>query len=134
MIFVSSVVVWRSHRAVLEEALARAREIPLSEAAETLIGTDELKPPARRAMGAFLSDLARWRGLAETQPHPELAAQLLDESGYTAMWQADKSPDAPGRLENLKDLSPVLEEFAISGPIELQHIYCELKRQRKVFL
>ncbi len=49
--------------------------------------------------------------LAETLSHPELAAQLLDESGYTAMWQADKSPDAPGRLENLKELVAAMAEF-----------------------
>src|SRR6185312_3635370 len=81
------------------------------EAAEALIGTDELKPAARRALGGFLKDLARWRGLAESVTHPELAGQVLDESGYTAMWQADKSPDAPGRLENLKELVVAMAEF-----------------------
>jgi ATP-dependent DNA helicase UvrD/PcrA len=44
-------------------------------------------------------------------PHGELAEILLDESGYTAMWQADKSPEAPGRLENLKELITAMEEF-----------------------
>jgi DNA helicase-2/ATP-dependent DNA helicase PcrA len=92
-------------------ALARDRGLPLGEAAEALIGTDELKPAARRALGGFLKDLARWRGLAETMAHPELAGQVLDESGYTAMWQADKSPDAPGRLENLKELVVAMAEF-----------------------
>ena len=29
--------------------------------------------------------------------HTELAELVLDESGYTAMWQADKSPEAPGK-------------------------------------
>ena len=40
-----------------------------------------------------------------------VAGRILDESGYTAMWQADKSPDAPGRLENLKELIKALGEF-----------------------
>jgi DNA helicase-2/ATP-dependent DNA helicase PcrA len=92
-------------------ALARARGLSLSDAAQTLIGTDELKPASRRALGGFLTDLARWRSLIDTAPHPELAAQMLDESGYTAMWQADKSPDAPGRLENLKELVAAMAEF-----------------------
>ncbi|HKT20618.1 MAG TPA: UvrD-helicase domain-containing protein [Stellaceae bacterium] len=92
-------------------ALARDRALPLGEAAEALVGTDELKPAARRALGGFLKDLARWRGLAETMAHPDLAGQVLDESGYTAMWQADKSPDAPGRLENLKELVVAMAEF-----------------------
>ncbi|MDP3862689.1 MAG: UvrD-helicase domain-containing protein [Phaeovulum sp.] len=46
-----------------------------------------------------------------TKSHIELAEQILEESGYTAMWQADKSPDAPGRLENLKELVKALEQF-----------------------
>ena len=43
--------------------------------------------------------------------HVELAERILDESGYTAHWQNDKSPDAPGRLENLKELVKALEQF-----------------------
>ena len=43
--------------------------------------------------------------------HVELAEIILDESGYTAMWQADKNPDSPGRLENLKELVKALENF-----------------------
>jgi len=92
-------------------ALARARDLSLNEAAEALVGSDELKPGPRRALGSFLADLRRWRSLADTVAHPELAAQILDESGYTAMWQTDKSPDAPGRLENLKELVAAMAEF-----------------------
>ncbi|OWU83392.1 DNA helicase II [Oceanicola sp. 22II-s10i] len=43
--------------------------------------------------------------------HVELAEIILDESGYTAMWQNDKTPEAPGRLENLKELVKALESF-----------------------
>jgi DNA helicase II / ATP-dependent DNA helicase PcrA len=92
-------------------ALARARELPLTDTAHILIGTDELKPAARRALSGFITDLQRWRGLLDNTAHPDLAAQILDESGYTAMWQADKSPDAPGRLENLKELIAAMAEF-----------------------
>ncbi|WP_238370188.1 ATP-dependent helicase [Heliomarina baculiformis] len=49
-------------------------------------------------------------GSPET-PHTELAEIILDESGYTAMWQNDKTPEAPGRLENLKELIKALESF-----------------------
>jgi len=91
--------------------LARAERIGLGEAAARLVGTDELKPAARRALGDFLIALSRWRGLEQNLPHPELAGVVLDESGYTQMWQADKSPDAPGRLENLKELVAAMAEF-----------------------
>ena len=37
-------------------------------------------------------------------PHAELAEIILDESGYTGMWQTDRSAEAAGRLENLKEL------------------------------
>lgn len=43
--------------------------------------------------------------------HVELAQIILDESGYTGMWQNDKTPEAPGRLENLKELVKALEQF-----------------------
>ncbi|NUH66155.1 UvrD-helicase domain-containing protein [Sulfitobacter sp. S0837] len=43
--------------------------------------------------------------------HVELAEMILDESGYTGMWQNDKTPEAPGRLENLKELVKALEGF-----------------------
>ena len=91
--------------------LARNERIPLGLSAQRLVETDELKPAARKALGGFLADLSRWRGMAETTAHTELAQIMLDESGYTAMWQADKSPDAPGRLENLKELVTAMGEF-----------------------
>jgi DNA helicase II / ATP-dependent DNA helicase PcrA len=91
--------------------LARAERIPLADAAERLLGTDELKSAARRALCDFLASLARWRGERDAKPHAELAALVLDESGYTAMWQQDKSPDAPGRLENLRELVTAMAEF-----------------------
>src|SRR5262249_59748156 len=41
----------------------------------------------------------------------QLAEIVLDESGYTEMWQKDRSADAAGRLENLKELIRSMEEF-----------------------
>ncbi len=90
---------------------ARGLGISLMAAASRLIGTDELKPAARKALSNLVEDFNRWRAMADGLAPEELAETLLDESGYTAMWQADKSPDAPGRLENLKELVRALEEF-----------------------
>lgn len=91
--------------------LARARGLGLAFAAAELIGTDELRPQARRALSAFLASLERWRMEKTRLPHAELAELVLDDSGYTAMWQNDKSPDAPGKLENLKELVSAMDEF-----------------------
>jgi DNA helicase-2/ATP-dependent DNA helicase PcrA len=92
-------------------ALARQQGVSMAEAAARLTETDELKPAARKVIGNLLRDFERWRNLAAGMPHGELAEVMLDESGYTAMWQADKSPEAPGRLENLKELITAMEEF-----------------------
>ncbi|MDX0752475.1 AAA family ATPase [Sinorhizobium medicae] len=90
---------------------ARARDIPMLAAASEIIETDELKAKARKSLFDVVADFRRWQTLLETTPHTELAEQILEESGYTAMWQADKSAEAPGRLENLKELIRSMEAF-----------------------
>jgi DNA helicase-2/ATP-dependent DNA helicase PcrA len=92
-------------------ALARAERLPLVAAARLLIAGDRLRGPARSALAGFIAMLDRWRSLAESIPHTELAQIVLDESGYTAMWQAERSADAPGRLENLRELIVAMAEF-----------------------
>ena len=44
-------------------------------------------------------------------PPRALAETVLEESGYVQMWQEDRSAEAPGRLENLKELVQALDEF-----------------------
>ncbi|MCZ7471983.1 UvrD-helicase domain-containing protein [Agrobacterium sp. O3.4] len=90
---------------------ARARDIPMLAAAADIIETDELKPKARKALFDVVQDFRRWQGLLENTEHTTLAEQILDESGYTAMWQVDKTAEAPGRLENLKELIRSMESF-----------------------
>ncbi len=91
--------------------LARAEGVSLTRAARKLVETDEIKPRARKTLADLLTDFERWRGLAAETDHPELAGMILDESGYTAMWRESKSPDAPGRLDNLRELIAALAEF-----------------------
>src|SRR6266446_6981277 len=90
---------------------ARKRRIPLSEAARAAVETDELKPKARASLRDLLINFDRWRAQREVTSHTELAEIVLDESGYTEMWQKDRSADAAGRLENLKELVRSMEEF-----------------------
>lgn len=107
-----------------EQALfghARASGQSLAAAAERLVQSDELKPAARRAVGGLMGDFARWREAARSEDPSDLARMVLDESGYTAALQKDKSPEAPGRLENLKELVTALEEFESLGGF-LEHI------------
>jgi DNA helicase-2/ATP-dependent DNA helicase PcrA len=112
---------------------ARATQQPLLLAAATLLDSDELTPQARRSLANFVADIARWRGMLQLSspafagegdqpqagggvssgalPHPELARIILEESGYTAMLQADRSAESAGRLENLAELTRAMEEY-----------------------
>jgi DNA helicase-2/ATP-dependent DNA helicase PcrA len=101
--------------------LARAESSPLVHAAARILDTDELTPQARRALGNFVGDLARWRDKAGQLPHPELARQILDESGYTAALQAERTVEASGRLENLNELVRAMEEYETLGAF-LEHV------------
>jgi DNA helicase II / ATP-dependent DNA helicase PcrA len=101
--------------------LARAEGVPLTFAAARIIDTDELTPQARRALGNFVGDLARWRDKAAQLPHPELARQILDESGYTTVLQAERTVEASGRLENLNELVRAMEEYETLGAF-LEHV------------
>jgi DNA helicase-2/ATP-dependent DNA helicase PcrA len=90
---------------------ARKRRVPLTDAARAVIETDELKPKPRGALRRVLESFDRWRKQRDNLPHTQLAEIVLDESGYTEMWQKDRSADAAGRLENLKELIRSMDEF-----------------------
>src|SRR5437660_170034 len=91
--------------------VARKRRIPLFEAARAVVDTDEMKPKARGSLRDLVTQFDRWRAQREVTAHTDLAQIVLDESGYTEMWQKDRSADAAGRLENLKELVRSMEEF-----------------------
>ena len=91
--------------------LSRVRNISLMHAAAEIVGTDELRPQARRSMSDFLNRLDHWRTQKAHLPQADLAEFVLEDSGYTEMWRNDKSPDAPGKLENLKELVSAMDEF-----------------------
>ncbi|MGE0563703.1 MAG: ATP-dependent helicase [Pseudolabrys sp.] len=98
---------------------ARKKGIPLAAAAVVLSATDEMKPKPRATLRALMEDFARWSKLKDTMVHTELAEMVLDESGYTDMWKSNKSADAAGRLDNLKELVRSMEEFEnLSGFLE----------------
>jgi DNA helicase-2/ATP-dependent DNA helicase PcrA len=92
---------------------ARANGVSLVNGARIVVEHRELKGKALAELGVLVQSLDRWHAqlLAEADTHVEMAEMILDESGYTTMWQNDKTPEAAGRLENLKELVKALEEF-----------------------
>ncbi|RYH02672.1 DNA helicase II [Salipiger sp. IMCC34102] len=92
---------------------ARSNGVSLVEGARLVVQAKLLGGKGLRELGVLVDGLDRWHAQvrAEADTHVELAEMILDESGYTGMWQNDKTPEAPGRLENLKELVKALENF-----------------------
>jgi DNA helicase II / ATP-dependent DNA helicase PcrA len=98
---------------------ARAERIPMVVAVNRLLETNELGARARTTLRDLLNDFGRWRVLASEVDHVDLARQILDESGYSSMWKMSKAPEAPGRLENLKEFLSAMEGFeSLQGFLE----------------
>jgi DNA helicase-2/ATP-dependent DNA helicase PcrA len=106
---------------------ARHQNGSLVGAVRMLVETEDLKPRQRTTLRDLVAQFDLWAERARTVPHAELAEQILDESGYTAMWQNDRAPDSPGRLENLKELVRSMEEFESLGGF-LEHVSLVMER------
>ena len=91
--------------------VARGANVPLLAAAGLIASSDEASPQARRGLTNFAAQIAHWRDLASQLSHSNLMQAILEDSGYTAMLQADRSAEAAGRLENLNELVRAMEEY-----------------------
>jgi len=122
------------------QTTARGLGVPLLEGARSLLAQGGIGGKGAGALRLFIDNIDRWHGLLLNavagqgdlvegliEPvtpcaglgHIQLAQMILDESGYTGMWQAEKTPEAEGRLENLKELVKALEEFdSLQGFLE----------------
>jgi DNA helicase-2/ATP-dependent DNA helicase PcrA len=112
-------------------AFARAKNISLSSAIMDLTQTDELKPKVKATLMKLMDDFNRWRSLIDTMNHAELASMVLDESGYMQMWKTDKSIEAPGRVENLKELISGMQEYESLAEF-LEHVALVLENQNNM--
>ena len=111
-------------------AAGRRQGLSLVASAGMMIGTDELRPSTRTSLAALLESFSRWREMAGERAPSELAATVIDESGYSEMWQNDKSAEAPGRLDNLKELVAALEEFDTLGAF-LEHVSLVMDQEQR---
>ncbi|MBL9075316.1 UvrD-helicase domain-containing protein [Tabrizicola sp.] len=93
--------------------LARGAGVSLLDGAREALAKGVIPGKGASQLRAFVDGMDRWH-VATLHPeydHIRLAETILDESGYTEMWQTDKTPEAPGRLDNLKELIKALEQF-----------------------
>ncbi len=102
-------------------ARARERSIPLTAAVMSLVEDGGLRGKVRDAMRGLLEGFARWRAGILQEGHITTMAVMLDESGYMEMWKQDKSVEAPGRIENLKEFVRALADFESIGGF-LEHV------------
>ena len=109
---------------------ARKNHLPLLAAAREIAETDELPPKARKALSQLAADFARWGSVAKQMPHTELAEMVLDESGYTEALKNDKSAEAPGRLDNLKELVRSMEQYESLAAF-LEHVSLVMELEQK---
>jgi DNA helicase II / ATP-dependent DNA helicase PcrA len=109
--------------------VARTDKTPLTVAAARLVGTDELSGKARKSLADLVVDIARWRDEASRMTPADLTRLILDESGYTAVLQAERSVEASGRLENLNELTRAMEEYETLGEF-LEHVSLVMDNER----
>ena len=86
------------------------KNITLLQSARELVQINYFTNKTNNNLRTFFKLLENWRK-KESLNAAELAEVILDESGYTEMWQNDKSIEAETRLENLKELVNAIAEF-----------------------
>ncbi|WP_128892888.1 ATP-dependent helicase [Erythrobacter sp. HKB08] len=100
---------------------ARRTGLPLAAASLQLADSDELPKRAANTIGALIGDFLRWREMSEAVTPSELLRTVLDETGYTAMLENERTAEANGRLENLSELARAMEEYETLGDF-LEHV------------
>ncbi len=72
------------------------------------IDTADLKTAPKKSLQAFKDLVRMWQESAKTKAPELLCKEIMEQSGYLNMWRMDKSPEAPGRVENIQELYNVL--------------------------
>lgn len=110
-------------------AHARAADISLHDAIIQLCDSDDIKPKQHETLSQLMQQFSGWRTLIETMSHPELASQILDDSGYMEMWKNDKSVEAQGRVEHLRELINAMADFESFSQF-LEHVALVMEAQQ----
>lgn len=100
-------------KATLEQlhSHARGENCSLYEATRQLLANGTVKGKTGTTLQKLFDQFDHWRGKVSDLGLAEVTDLMLEESGYRAMWQADKSPEAAGRLDNLRELVRAMADF-----------------------
>ncbi len=90
---------------------ARSLNSSLYNATIHLLKTGVIKGKLAQSLDKFITSCERWRAQLATLSLAEVTELVLEESGYLQMWKQEKTPEAAGRVENLKELSRAIGEF-----------------------
>ncbi len=93
------------------KAQGQAAGISLNAAIRNAIAAKTLKPKIHETLSWLIAKLDEWKNLFESDSHVIVVDKILEESGYLKMWEAEKTLESRGRVENLKELSSALEDF-----------------------
>ncbi|MEX0832790.1 MAG: DNA helicase PcrA [Actinomycetota bacterium] len=94
------------------ESFAAQEEVPFLEAARRVEEIDVLSPRAKGAVFTFVQVMDRLAGLLADGTSPSRMVEAAgNESGYIAELEAERTVDAEGRIENIKELVGVAAEF-----------------------
>lgn len=89
---------------------AKADAIPLYQAMVSMTSEGAFSGKTKNALENFINLMTEWRRIMPAIPLGEFAETIVDESGYMAMLEQDKSVEAPGRIENIKELISVMSD------------------------
>jgi len=100
---------------------ARNLNISLYQATIHLLQSGAIKGKLSQSLQKFIDNCGRWKAQLEILPLAEVTELILEESGYLAMWKQEKTPEAAGRVENLKELTRAIGDFETIGAF-LEHV------------
>ena len=89
---------------------ARRDGISMYMAIEKMLNEALLSGKTKNSVSELMNNFNLWRQNMQALPPDEIAAQVIEDSGYMEMLQNDKSAEAEGRIENLKELINVMSD------------------------
>ena len=93
------------------EQYAQAQDVSLLQALDQINEITTLTQKYKRELTVFRDLYRKWRQSMAAQSVTEIAAMVLEDSGYRQMLLAERTVEAEARLENLNEFMSVTRQF-----------------------